>query len=203
MTDNQLYVLLVEDDALLAQALAARVAALGVEPRLVASRAEALAAAAGASVALVDLGLPPRPDVPDEGLLLIETLSLQQPQMVIVVQSGQEEERAAFAALAAGAWDYLAKPVAPQQFDAVLQRALRRARHARALASAGYYLPGGPALRPQGLKETGDAAQERLLRQTLAACGFNVAATARRLGLPRERLYYYLDKFGIRRPEHD
>jgi two-component system response regulator RegA len=35
----------------------------------------------------------------------------------------------------------------------------------------------------------------------LAASGYNVAETARRLGLAREHVYYYLKKYGIQRPE--
>ena len=193
-------VLIVEDDALLAEALAARAQQAGVMPIVCGDRPSALANAGGCAVAIIDLGLPPRANAPDEGLLVVETLALRHPDMTLVVQSGQEEASAAFAALAAGAWDFLAKPVSPTEFDAVLQRALRRAQAAQGLLVQGRSLPGGPAIELRGLKEASDAAQERLLRSVLAATNYNVAEAARRLGMQRERLYYYLDKFGIRRP---
>jgi transcriptional regulator of acetoin/glycerol metabolism len=39
------------------------------------------------------------------------------------------------------------------------------------------------------------------VRRIFAATDYNVAETARQLGLAREHVYYYLNKYGIRRPE--
>ena len=39
------------------------------------------------------------------------------------------------------------------------------------------------------------------LRRALAATNYNVAETARQLGLAREHVYYYLNKYGLRRPD--
>ena len=52
----------------------------------------------------------------------------------------------------------------------------------------------------EGPREAGALAEEQLLRRTFAAAGYNVAETARQLGLAREHVYYYLNKYGIRRP---
>lgn len=194
-------VLIVEDDELLRELFCARVVRAGAAALACADRLSALPLAQGCAVAFVDLGLPPHPNQPDEGLLLVASLALQHPELTIVVQSGQDEQHAAFAALSAGAWDFLAKPVPPAVFDATLSRALRRSAVAQQLAREGRLMPGGPALDVRGLKDVSDAAQERLLRQTLALTAYNVAESARRLGMPRERLYYYMDKFGIRRPD--
>jgi transcriptional regulator with GAF, ATPase, and Fis domain len=51
----------------------------------------------------------------------------------------------------------------------------------------------------EGVKEFGEAAQERLVRAVLAESQFNVAQAARKLGLTREHLYYFMKKFGIQR----
>lgn len=51
----------------------------------------------------------------------------------------------------------------------------------------------------EGVKEFGEAAQERLVRAVLAQSDFNVAQAARSLGLSREHLYYFMKKFGIER----
>jgi two-component system response regulator RegA len=194
-------VLIVEDDELLRDALAARVITAGFHPVSCADRVSAIALAADCAVAIVDLGLPPKPHLPEEGLLLVQSLALQYPELTIVVQSGQDEEHASFAALSSGAWDFLSKPVSPAVFDSSLQRAVRRSSISQQLARQGRIMPGGPAFDVRGLKDVSDAAQERLLRQTLAMTQYNVTESSRRLGMPRERLYYYLDKFGIRRPD--
>jgi transcriptional regulator with GAF, ATPase, and Fis domain len=52
----------------------------------------------------------------------------------------------------------------------------------------------------EGPKEAAAAAEEQLLRRALVEAGYNVAEAARRLGLAREHVYYYLNKYGIRRP---
>jgi DNA-binding phage protein len=35
----------------------------------------------------------------------------------------------------------------------------------------------------------------------LVAAGYNIAEVARQLGMAREHVYYYLNKYGLRRPE--
>jgi DNA-binding NtrC family response regulator len=56
-------------------------------------------------LALVDLGLPPFPHRADEGFALIEDLLAQDPQMKILVLSGQSEEMNIQHALTLGAAD--------------------------------------------------------------------------------------------------
>lgn len=53
----------------------------------------------------------------------------------------------------------------------------------------------------EGPKEVAAAAEELLLRRALTETGYNIAETGRRLGMAREHVYYYLNKYGIRRPE--
>ncbi len=62
------------------------------------------------SIALVDLGLPPQPHHPDEGFRLIEELVNYNPNMKILVLSGQNEASNIQHALTLGAVDFVPKP---------------------------------------------------------------------------------------------
>jgi transcriptional regulator with GAF, ATPase, and Fis domain len=52
-----------------------------------------------------------------------------------------------------------------------------------------------------GLKSVRADAEERLVRQILKETGFNVYQSAKRLGVKRENIYYFLKKFGIARDD--
>ncbi len=75
-------------------------------------------------LALIDLGLPPRPHQPDEGFQLITELVAAAPAMKIIVLSGQNDEANARHARTLGAIDFVAKPAEPAQLKALLQQAL-------------------------------------------------------------------------------
>jgi two-component system, NtrC family, response regulator len=76
------------------------------------------------AVTLLDLGLPPRPAEPDEGLAaLAEIKALDQMAKVIVI-SGQGEKKNALEAVAAGAYDFLCKPVDPDELKLLLKRCI-------------------------------------------------------------------------------
>ena len=73
---------------------------------------------------LLDLGLPPAPNDPTEGLAtLAEILRLQRDAKVIVI-SGQNEKATAIQAVGAGAYDFLAKPVNVDELRLGLRRCL-------------------------------------------------------------------------------
>ncbi|MBM3391240.1 MAG: sigma-54-dependent Fis family transcriptional regulator [Betaproteobacteria bacterium] len=75
-------------------------------------------------LALVDLGLPPRPHQPDEGFALITDLLAHSPSIKIIVLSGQNDEANARHARALGATEFVAKPADPEQLQQVLRRIL-------------------------------------------------------------------------------
>lgn len=75
-------------------------------------------------IALVDLGLPPFPHRPDEGLALIPELLSQAPDIKIVVLSGQNDGDNARHARALGAVDFVAKPCPLSDLRSALERAL-------------------------------------------------------------------------------
>lgn len=76
-------------------------------------------------LALVDLGLPPSPNRPDQGLALISDLLAHNPACKIIVLSGQNEEMHARHARTLGALEFIAKPALPEVLRAALHRALR------------------------------------------------------------------------------
>lgn len=195
-------VLVIEDDASLADLLGFMLGAAGHPVHLAGDRASALQTARShpeLSIALCDLGLPPRPNEVEEGIVAIGQLLQLRPQFKIIVVTGQDQQAAALAAIRAGAFDFLAKPVASAQVLAAVERASLFVRTEANLMEAGESRITIAARLDEGIREAGEAAAERLLRQVLADTGFNVAESARRLGLQRENLYYFIKKFGIQR----
>ncbi len=75
-------------------------------------------------LALIDLGLPPRPHRPDEGFALIADLLAHSPGMKIIVLSGQNDEGNARHARALGATEFVAKPTDPPTIRRLLLEAL-------------------------------------------------------------------------------
>jgi DNA-binding NtrC family response regulator len=86
-------------------------------------------------LALVDLGLPPLPHLPDEGFHLISELLAYSPDIKILVLSGQNDEANARHARTLGAIDFIAKPCDPDVLTRHLERALE-ARRAEVAAEA-------------------------------------------------------------------
>jgi two-component system NtrC family response regulator len=74
------------------------------------------------AVTMLDLGLPPRPNEPEEGLAaLSELLALDSSAKVITI-SGQGEKENAIQAVGAGAYDFLCKPVDLDELRLLLRR---------------------------------------------------------------------------------
>lgn len=75
-------------------------------------------------VALVDLGLPPHPGDPQEGLALISELLAADRTVRVVVISGQGEKETALRAVGEGAYDFFCKPVNFDELKAIIGRAV-------------------------------------------------------------------------------
>ncbi len=74
-------------------------------------------------VVLVDLGLPPHPGTPQEGIALIgEILSSDSATRVVVI-SGQGEKENALRAVGEGAYDFFCKPVNVEELKTIIGRA--------------------------------------------------------------------------------
>jgi DNA-binding NtrC family response regulator len=119
--------LIVDDDVLIADTLGF---ALGADFEIYAceSRAHAVELLRQLpqppQLALVDLGLPPRPHAPDEGFQLIADLLAHSPAMRIFVLTGQSDAAHARHARALGAVEFIAKPCDPVLLKGTLLRAL-------------------------------------------------------------------------------
>ena len=73
-------------------------------------------------VVLLDLGLPPKPGAPDEGLAALSELLAIDSLAKIVIITGQGEKDVALRAVGAGAYDFLGKPVDTGELKLLLKR---------------------------------------------------------------------------------
>jgi len=80
------------------------------------------------SVVLMDLGLPPQPNNPEEGLAAMSELVALDRLVKVVVITGQEEKEVALNAVGAGAYDFLCKPVDTEELKLLLKRCFHVAR---------------------------------------------------------------------------
>ncbi|WP_155742484.1 response regulator, partial [Variovorax paradoxus] len=116
-----LAVLVVEDNAVVADSLLALLRQWGVAPRVYASAAEALALAdlRALDAALCDIRLPGTLD----GIALAERLQRQKPSLTIALISADINEATQRLAMERG-WHALRKPVQPDELHGVLLKAL-------------------------------------------------------------------------------
>ncbi|HXR07173.1 MAG TPA: PEP-CTERM-box response regulator transcription factor [Candidatus Acidoferrum sp.] len=73
-------------------------------------------------VVLLDLGLPPRPADPDEGLATLAELTASDSLTKIIVITGQGEKGIGLRAIGGGAYDFMAKPVEMEELKILLKR---------------------------------------------------------------------------------
>ena len=85
------------------------------------------------AVVLLDLGLPPRPADPTEGINTLTELLSEDPKVKVIIISGQSERTNAIRAVGEGAYDFLAKPVEMAELKIILKRAYHVAQLEREL----------------------------------------------------------------------
>jgi two-component system, NtrC family, response regulator len=73
----------------------------------------------------MDLGLPPHPDDPSEGLLLLEEINAFAPDTKVIVLTGQNDRVNALKTIALGAHDFCTKPFEPEILAWTIDRAFR------------------------------------------------------------------------------
>ena len=73
-------------------------------------------------VVLLDLGLPPRPGDPEEGLAALAEIMALDSMAKVVIITGQGEKAIALRAIGAGAYDFLCKPVETDELKFLLKR---------------------------------------------------------------------------------
>ncbi|TVR97137.1 MAG: PEP-CTERM-box response regulator transcription factor [Rhodospirillales bacterium] len=74
-------------------------------------------------VVLLDLGLPPDPDGPTEGVATLEAIMAFAPATKVIVVSGQTQREYAVQAVARGAYDFYSKPIEIEALRLIVQRA--------------------------------------------------------------------------------
>ncbi len=96
------------------------------------------------AVVLLDLGLPPDPDGPGEGMAALREILAERPDARVIVLTGQKERAYALEAVSLGAYDFYQKPVDIDELRVIVSRAAyladlareRRAQQAEAGRSA-------------------------------------------------------------------
>jgi two-component system NtrC family response regulator len=77
------------------------------------------------AVVTMDLGLPPHPDDPSEGLALLAELYKLVPETKVIVLTGQNDRDNALKAINLGAHDFCTKPFEPELLTWTIERAFR------------------------------------------------------------------------------
>ncbi|MFL6658179.1 MAG: response regulator [Massilia sp.] len=150
---------------------------------------------------LLDFGLPPHAHDLTEGIATLKAIQAEIMTAKVIVLTGQDQESAALEAIREGAFDFLSKPAS---YDAILRaitRALLFLQKEGELSLEGVTRIAVNAQAGEGLKAIRSDAEERLVRQVLRETGFNVFQAAKRLGVKRENVYYFIKKFGISRDD--
>lgn len=154
-----------------------------------------------ALLAILDMGLPPKPSQAVEGLALLAALVRGWPLLKALVLTGQNDASVGQQAVRLGAFDFLAKPVGMAALKQALLRGVWFAQRELELLGQGQLHITWTAELGEGLKEASDGVAEQVVRHVLSANGFNVTAAAKTLGIAREQLYYHIKKYGIQRPD--
>ena len=125
MSATDVSLLIVDDDRLIVDLLCENLAD-DYDPIGAASRAEVPSAITQLGgqprFALIDLGLPPHKDGPQEGFAVLRDLMAIAPDCAVVVVSGQDKERHGQIARTLGAMEYISKPCDPSELRAALAR---------------------------------------------------------------------------------
>lgn len=206
MTATPATILLIEDDITLAELMAGALELQGHACLRAGNRIEALQRlrdSPDVAVIFLDLGLPPCPNDMSEGLATLAAIQSEGYPAKVIVLTGQDQEEAALAAIRDGAFDFLGKPAAMERIYSAVNRALLFGKKEAELHDSGIARIQFNAVIGEGLKQVRDDAEEKLVRQVLRETRFNIHESARRLGIKRENIYYFLKKFGIFRQPPD
>jgi len=153
-------------------------------------------------IAILDLGLPPNENTPDEGLFLINHI-MSNYSCKIIVLTGQNTKEAAVKSLEGGCFDYLEKPVNIEQLLFSIERAKLFLDTEGELKSRGFEKLELQVQIGKGLQEIRESAEKNLIIRILNETGFNVYKSAQILGVKRESLYYFIKKFNLERDRDD
>src|SRR5215471_9928447 len=125
MSEQQKRLLIVEDDIALQKQM--QWAFDRYESVVASDRASAIVELRRSEPAVVtmDLGLPPNPDDPSEGLRLLEEIHALAPDTKVIVLTGQDDRATAIKTIALGAHDFCTKPFEAEILAWTIERAFR------------------------------------------------------------------------------
>lgn len=153
------------------------------------------------AIVILDFGLPPHAHQIIEGIATLHAIQAEVMPVKVIVLTGQDQEAAALEAIREGAFDFLAKPASAESILHAVRRAMLFLQNEYQLGREGVTRIAINAQIGDGLKAVRADAEERVVRQVLKETGFNVNQSAKRLGVKRENIYYFLKKFSIHRDE--
>jgi two-component system response regulator RegA len=151
-------------------------------------------------IMILDLGLPPRENTPEEGLEVLRHC-LAESRCKVIILTGQRTEGIALDAIRLGAFDYLLKPVGMEQIIHSIERALLFKEAEEEIARQGVQRISFDVEVGKGLQPLRDEASKHIIIKVLRDTDFNIHQAARILGVKRESLYYFVKKFGLKRYE--
>lgn len=154
------------------------------------------------NLAVLDLGLPPNENSPEEGLRLLHYI-LENFGIKCIILTGQKTESAALESIKSGAFDYLMKPVSMEQLmfsidRAILFRDTEQKLSRQGVAKVSFGIEVG-----KGLQPAREEAEKNVILTVLKDTNFNIYKSAKLLGVKRESLYYFIKKFGFKREDID
>lgn len=125
MSEKRTPLLIVEDDPALRKQM--QWAFDQYQPILAADRASAVVQLRRFEPAVVsmDLGLPPQPDDPSEGFLLLREMLSLAPDTKVIVLTGQNDRENALKSINLGAYDFFTKPFQAEVLTLIIERAFR------------------------------------------------------------------------------
>ncbi|MBF0554941.1 MAG: response regulator [Nitrospirae bacterium] len=147
------------------------------------------------SVAILDLGLPPASNTPDEGLKIIDYIA-ENTETKILVLTGQDSEDVTAASIRRGVFDYIAKPVNMEKVIYAIERAILFRESEQRISEDGVKQIYVSAKLGDGLQSIREEAERKLIRKVLLENNYNIYKSAKIIGIRRENLYYFIKKFG-------
>lgn len=153
------------------------------------------------AIVILDFGLPPHIHQITEGIATLRAIQVEVMTVKVIVLTGQDQQAAALEAIREGAFDFIAKPASTEAILNSVRRAMLFLDKEDELGREGITRIAINAQIGDGLKSVRADAEERVVRQILKETGFNINQSAKRLGVKRENIYYFLKKFGIHRDD--
>jgi len=149
-------------------------------------------------VVILDLGLPPCKNTPDEGLKVLKQIIEYEKRTKVIVLTGQKDKTAAIKAISLGAFDYIMKPATEDVIKLSLERAKFFIDIEKELKEKNLNTPTGMDIE-RGLTTVKEETEKKVIKRALEQTNFNISQTAKLLKLRRTSLYYFINKYNIKR----